>query len=360
MIKILFAIITIIHGLIHLMGFTKAFNYAEINQLTQPISKNTGLLWLLAAVLFLGATALFLSKKEIWWIVAAVAVLVSQFLIINNWQDAKVGTIANILILVAILVGYGSSNFEGRYKTDISEGLNRTKILKKPVLTERDIQALPLLVQKYIRYTGALNKPKLLSAKVIFDGEMREKGKNWFTFTSEQHNFFDVPTRLFFMKATMFGMPVLGYHAYKKGVATMEIKLLGLYSIVDIKNNELNRAETVTLFNDMCIFAPAALVDDRIKWSAGDSLSVKATFTNEKMSISAILYFNDIGQLTNFISDDRYAVADMQKYRFSTPVRDYKNINGYNIATYGETIWHYQDGEFVYGKFYLKSVEYNK
>lgn len=78
------------------------------------------------------------------------------------------------------------------------------------------------------------------------------------------------------------------------------------------------------------------------------------------MSISAILYFNDIGQLTNFISDDRYAVADMQKYRFSTPVRDYKNINGYNIATYGETIWHYQDGEFVYGKFYLKSVEYNK
>ena len=33
------AIITLIHGLIHLMGFTKAFNYAEINQLTQPISK---------------------------------------------------------------------------------------------------------------------------------------------------------------------------------------------------------------------------------------------------------------------------------------------------------------------------------
>ena len=360
MIKILFVIITLIHGLIHLMGFTKAYNYAEINQLTQPISKNTGLIWLFAAALFVGSTALFLAKKETWWIVAAIAVLVSQFLILNNWQDAKAGTIANVFIVIAIIISYSSISFEKSYKTDVSEGLNRTKILKNTVLTEGDIQALPLLVQRYIRYSGALNKPKLLSVKAIFDGEMREKGKDWFKFTSEQFNFFDVPTRLFFMKATMFGVPVLGYHAYKRGIATMNIKLLGLYSIIDLKNNELNKAETVTLFNDMCILAPSALIDDRIKWAADDSLSVKATFTNQGISISAILYFNDIGQLTNFVSDDRYAVSAMQQYRFSTPVRDYKNINGYNLATYGEAIWHYPDGEFVYGKFYFKSIEYNK
>ena len=27
--------------------------------------------------------------------------------------------------------------------------------------------------------------------------------------------------------------------------------------------------------------------------------------------------------------------------------------------TYGETIWDYPDGKFVYGKFNLKEVEYN-
>ena len=46
MIKYIFATVTLTHGLIHLMGFAKAFNYAEISQLTQPISKNTGWLWL--------------------------------------------------------------------------------------------------------------------------------------------------------------------------------------------------------------------------------------------------------------------------------------------------------------------------
>ncbi len=104
--------------------------------------------------------------------------------------------------------------------------------------------------------------------------------------------------------------------------------------------------------------APATLIDRRIVWTAIDSLSAKATFTNGVNKISAMLYFNEQGQLINFTSDDRSAL-DMQQYRFSTPVKDYKSMNGINIMTYGETIWHYPDGEFVYGKFYLKSIDYN-
>ena len=109
--KCIFISIMLIHGLIHLMGFTKAFNYAEINQLSQPISKNTGLIWLLAAALFVVATALFLAKKDSWWMVATVAVVVSQLLIINNWQDAKFGSIANVFILVFVIVGFFQTKF---------------------------------------------------------------------------------------------------------------------------------------------------------------------------------------------------------------------------------------------------------
>ncbi|WP_410504309.1 DUF6920 family protein [Maribacter sp. ACAM166] len=36
-----------------------------------------------------------------------------------------------------------------------------------------------------------------------------------------------------------------------------------------------------------------------------------------------------------------------------------KNVNGYNLPTYGKAVWHYPDGEFVYWKFNLKSVYYN-
>jgi hypothetical protein len=139
----------------------------------------------------------------------------------------------------------------------------------------------------------------------------------------------------------------------------MQIKLFGLFTIVDVKGQELSQAETVTLFNDMCLLAPASLIDQRIQWQTIDSLQVKATFTNSPHVISAFLYFTEAGDLANFISDDRYAVSDMKKYRFSTPFTKYEMINGRHIGTYGEAIWHYPEGEFVYGKFELEKVDYN-
>ena len=90
-----------------------------------------------------------------------------------------------------------------------------------------------------------------------------------------------------------------------------------------------------------------------------DELTAKATFTNHGISITATLYFNTEGQLVNFISEDRWAVADMKQYPFSTPVSNYRNINGYNLPTYGEAIWHYPDGEFIYGKIEIKDIECN-
>ena len=49
----------------------------------------------------------------------------------------------------------------------------------------------------------------------------------------------------------------------------------------------------------------------------------------------------------------------MKQYPFSTPVSRYRDLNGYNLPTYGEMIWHYPDGEFVYGKLEINSVAYN-
>ena len=61
MIRILFLILLAVHGLIHLLGFAKAFGLAELPQLVQPISRPWGALWLAAAALTL-ATAVMLPK----------------------------------------------------------------------------------------------------------------------------------------------------------------------------------------------------------------------------------------------------------------------------------------------------------
>ena len=356
--KYIFGFVLLTHGLIHLMGFAKAFQLAQIHQLSMSISKPLGLIWLLTGILFIATFALAILKKEWWPILAIIAVVVSQVLFIIFWKDAKFGTIANIVILMTSIIGFATIQFGNSYKTDVLSAMDKTNF-REEIMTEKDLSPLPEPVKNYLQYVGVVGKPKVRNVKIIFEGAMREKGKDWFKFTSEQYNFFDEPTRLFFMKAKIKGLPTHGYHSYKNGGARMQIKLLSLFSVVDVEGPELFRTETVTVFNDLCLFAPAALIDDRITWETIDNRSVKATFTNKGAAISAILYFNKKGQLVDFISEDRYVIDEMTAYPFSTPAKDYKSINGYNLAAYGEATWHYPDGEFVYGKFNLKSVEYN-
>lgn len=359
MLKYIFFFILLLHGLIHGLGFAKAYGHGTITLLTREISKTNGVCWLISAALFLSVAFLYFFKNVHWPYLAVIAVVLSQILIVTVWNDAKYGTILNGIILISAIVSWAAIHFEDKFKEDVKRHFTQTVFSNEDMLTENDIIRLPAPVQQYIRYSGAMNKPKVKNMRIVFDGEMREKGKDFFKFHSEQYNFFDEPTRLFFMKANMFGTTVPGYHRYQNATATMQVKLLGLLNMVNMKGNEMNQAETVTVFNDMCLMAPASLIDNRIEWTLLDSLTAKATFTNGINKISANLYFNEKGQLVNFISDDRYEINAMQRYRFSTPVKEYVQMNGRMIWKQGETRWLYPDGEFVYGKFTLKGVDYN-
>ena len=253
LLKYIFAFIMLIHGLIHFMGFAKAYHYGNITQLTKNISKPAGSLWFFMAMLFVVVTILFLLKKESWPYLAIIAAVISQILILTVWHDAKFGTIANVIVILVAVAAICSQRFEASFVKDVKLHLQNTNTHRTDLLTEADIQSLPLPVQKYLRYCNVLNKPKVKNIKVVFDGEMREKGKDWFKFQSVQYNFFDEPTRLFFMKAKMYGTVVPGYHRYQNATATMQIKLFGLFNVVNIKAVVMNKAETVTLFNDMCL-----------------------------------------------------------------------------------------------------------
>jgi hypothetical protein len=78
--------------------------------------------------------------------------------------------------------------------------------------------------------------------------------------------------------------------------------------------------------------------------------------------VSAVLYFNEAGELVNFVSDDRYALQEdgtLKQVRWSTPVSDYKEVEGRKVPTQGKTIWNYPEGDFTYGVFKLRNLRYN-
>ncbi len=345
------------------MGFAKAFGYGNIPRLTKKISKPMGRLWFVTTVLFMATTFLLIMKREEWWMIGLVAIILSQILLFTVWKDAKVGSIANGIILMFIVVAFGTWRFSKLYAEEVTKDSAATAFSPDSLLTEADIQHLPEPVKKYIRYTGSVDKPKVKSFKVEFVGQIRKNEQSsWMPFSSQQYNFMDVTSRLFFMKATMNHLPVAGFHSFKNGQAFMDIRLLSLFRVQYQTGQEMGIAETVTFFNDMCCMAPATLIDNRIKWIDSDDHKVNASLTNNGITISATLYFNDVGELTNFISEDRYAAGEnnmMKKIKWSTPLKNYKMINGYKLAGYADTIYHYPEGDLGYGTFSLTNVEYN-
>jgi len=67
MLKYIFIFVTLFHGLIHFMGFAKAYNYGNITQMTKEISKPIGIVWLATGFLF-GFVLFQKSKLVIFWV----------------------------------------------------------------------------------------------------------------------------------------------------------------------------------------------------------------------------------------------------------------------------------------------------
>jgi len=352
------------HGLIHLMGFAKAFGLAELPQLTEPITRGWGLLWLLTSVLLLTTAVMLARGAHAYWIVGALALVASQVLIITVWRDAWAGTALNALLLVVVVHGFlidGPWSFHAQYLSDVEAG--RWRAADTSLVTEADLASLPEPVRRYLRVTHALGQPRVRSYHIRFTGRIRSApDAAWMPFEAEQQSFADEPTRLFLMRARMFGLPVEAFHRLIDGRASMRVTVAGVAPIVNAHGDDMDRAETVTLFNDMCILAPGTLVGPNIEWDTIDAVSARARFTQRGHTITATLFFDADGRLVNFESDDRARPVPDARYgkaRFSTPLRAYRDFGPLFLAGYGEARWRLPEGEFVYGEFTMQDVTTN-
>lgn len=361
---ILFALLCV-HGLIHLMGFAKAFGYADLPQLTQPIPRAWGLAWLTASALVVATAVLFAAGARHMWVVGAVALLVSQVVIVSAWRNAWAGTIANVLLLLVVAHGWlteGPRSFRAQFARDVEAGLARP--LDAPIVTSADLATLPEPVRRYLILAGVVGQPRVRNYHLRFEGRIRSgPDSRWMPFEAEQQSFADQPTRLFLMRARMFGLPVEAFHRSIGGRATMQVKVAGLIPVVDARGDVMDRSEAVTLFNDMCLLAPGTLLDPAIAWEPIDARTARARFTNGGHTIAATLIFGEDGLLANFVSDDRSRLsADGKSFapaRFSTPMSRYSTFGTANLGAHGEGRWRWPEGEFTYGEFNLIDVAYN-
>ena len=176
--------------------------------------------------------------------------------------------------LVAAVFGflaYGPGSLRTAYTRDVDRALARIAPVTQ-VIAEADLAHLPAPVRRYLNVAGAVGRPRVDNFRVRMHGRIRNGPvAAWIPLTAEQHNFVGVPARFFYLNGSMKMIPVQGYHRYAGSSATMIIKAAGLVRVAESSGSETTQSETVTLFNDMCVMAPATLVDRAITWEAVDA-----------------------------------------------------------------------------------------
>lgn len=274
------------------------------------------------------------------------------------------------VVITAILVvgvfgflAWGPMSLYGMYRNAVARELARATP-PQPVITETELEALPPPVQRYLRTAGVVGQPRVANFRVRLHGRIRSGADStWMPLRAEQHNLIESRARFFYLTGSMFGIPVQGYHRYADRQASMLIKAAFLVPVARMTGDEMFQSETVTFLNDMCLFAPATLLDPALVWEEADAHTARVSFTNNGRTVRAELTFSRTGELIDFVSDDRYQASPggthATRRRWSTPVTRYGAFGPMRLTAAGEGRWHGIDGSFAYIELQVDDVAYN-
>jgi hypothetical protein len=230
-------------------------------------------------------------------------------------------------------------------------------------ITMADVAHLPLPVQRYLQVTGTVGKPPVSMVHATFNTTLYSvPNKPGMSGTAHQIDVIDPLRRFFFMETRMKGLPVAVLHDYNGTDATMRVRMMRLFDVMNVAGPGISKTETVTILNDFCLFAPSALIRPEFKWTPVSESEADVTYTNGPHQVGARLFFDAEGHLVDFRSEDRGELTPDGKLTilpWTTPARNFRTFGGRVVPGYGEAIWHRPEGPFTYGTFEVLDVAYD-
>ncbi len=169
-----FAALILLHGVIHVMGFAKALGLADLPQLTASVIRGMGIAWLVSACTLIATAVLLATGSRVWWGVGLAAVVLSQSVIATAWSDARIGSIANVLVLAGVVYGVASQgplSLRTAYRHEVQARLARS--VPGPPIAAEDLAGLPAPVQRYVRLAGAIGQPRVSRFRATWRGRIR-------------------------------------------------------------------------------------------------------------------------------------------------------------------------------------------
>jgi len=271
---IIFALLSGVHGLIHLMGFTAYWPLAIIQDLPYKTTLLGGkldlggggmqifsLLWLLAAVGYLVAAISLLLGKSFWAPLMLASALLSLVLCVLDWGVAYRGALIDLVILLVLLVVFGFRQQPAPFP--------RFTAASSPVETVPLPAGLPAPVERYFRLTYGDGVPVYTSAVMSGRGTVRfmgitMPGRLRFTHDSGQ-------AYRHYIETTFYGIPLFKVNeSYLDGHTRLELP----FGVVEDAPG-VDSAANQGLWAETFVYPAYLLTDLRLRWEAVDDDTAK-------------------------------------------------------------------------------------
>ncbi len=361
----------IMHGIIHITGAIKTFTGTSTVSVTKHSSKllkitiysKAASIWILAALLFFVAGGLLFFNYLFWWLPGAIAVVLSQVLIVRQWKQAKYGTIINVVLLTVMVLAFARWNENRKINNELSLFANPKKSTTDTIV-KLPARALPIAVQNWLTACGGIQHNTINSAIILQSGTIRkDSNSSWHAI--EALSYFNTNKPAFVCISSLqnqSGKTVTGFDKYKNGVGNSRCNFMSVIRIPCYTGYVQNIDYLSRFLAHLAWFPPVAL-QQYILWSAIDSSKASAIINLNGQLASGTFTFNSNSELITFTETrmlrrgDNSALTPLLHVNYEDG--ETKEIGGMRLPAYAIFSWKTNTNLYSWCKLNVDNATFN-
>jgi hypothetical protein len=285
------------------------------------------------------------------------------------WNRTIPRAFLTVVALFAVLLMSAWIYGAYRWNSETQELRARLEAARSPLRTQtvdfRELEGLPAPVQRYFRTALQDGQPVVAGVGVRHEGtfNMGEGTEdNWKPFTSDQvvvarRPGFDWNARV----AMMPGLPVRVHDAYVAGEGVLHASLLGLFTVVDMRDTgDVAEGELMRFFAEAAWYPTALLPNQGVRWEAKDDRSAYATLEEGDISLTMLFTFDERGLIETVSAEERGRAVGGEVVPTPWQGRfwNYAERGGMLVPLDGEVAWLMRKGEKPYWRGHITEIAY--
>ena len=232
----------------------------------------------------------------------------------------------------------------------------------QPVLiTEAHLQALPEVVQRYLRYSQVVGKETIRTVRLKQIGRIRQSAQQpWMSLDAEEYYCVNPPGFLWVGIMRKAGLPLVrAWDRYRDGKGNMQIKLGTIFTLANAMGEEMDQGSMTRYLSEM-IWFPTAFLGPNVSFEPMDQTSARVTLTDLGKQVTGNMYFDEKGRLTDFVAPRYREVSGKYELEtWSTPITGYGEYEGLKLPVEGKAVWKLKEGDLEYIDVAIPALEYN-